>query len=91
LNGQPDPGSAPPSLARGIAGLVVANSSLLIAVLVYMGWAYEDALYGYFHVRPLDLDVGIVEYILRSLSLFSPSLVFAAALLIAVTAVRPGA
>jgi hypothetical protein len=53
-----------------------------------MGWAYEDALYGYFHVRPLDLDVGIVEYILRSLSLFSPSLVFAAALLIAVTAVR---
>jgi hypothetical protein len=63
LNGQPDPGSAPPSLARGIAGLVVANSSLLIAILVYMGWAYEDALYGYFHVRPLDLDVGIVEYI----------------------------
>jgi len=56
-----------------------------------MGWAYEDALYGYFHVRPLDLDVGIVEYILRSLSLFSPSLAFAAALLIAVTAVRPGA
>lgn len=53
-----------------------------------MGWAYEDALYGYFHVRPLDLDVGITEYILRSLSLFSTSLVFAAALLIAVTAVR---
>jgi hypothetical protein len=61
---------------------------LLIAVLVYMGWAYEDALYGYFHVRPLDLDVGIVEYMLRSLSLFSPALVFAAVPLIAVTAVR---
>ena len=53
-----------------------------------MGWAYEDALYGYFLVRPLDLDVGIVEYVLRSLSLFSPALVFAAAALIAVTAVR---
>lgn len=53
-----------------------------------MGWAYEDALYGYFRVRPLDLDVGIVEYVLRSLSLFSPVLVFAAAALIAVTAVR---
>ncbi len=53
-----------------------------------MGWAYEDALYGYFHVRPLDLDVGIVEYMLRSLSLFSPALVFAAVPLIAVTAVR---
>jgi hypothetical protein len=88
LNGQPDTGSAPPSAARGIAGLVVANSSLLIAVLVYMGWAYEDALYGYFHVRPLDLDVGVVEYVLRSLSLFSPAVVFAAAGLIAVTAVR---
>jgi hypothetical protein len=53
-----------------------------------MGWAYEDALYGYFHVRPLDLDVGVVEYVLRSLSLFSPALVFATAGLIAVTAVR---
>jgi hypothetical protein len=88
LNGEPGTGSAPPATARSIAGLVVANSSLLIAVLVYMGWAYEDALYGYFHVRPLDLGVGVVEYVLRSLSLFSPALVFAAAGLIAVTAVR---
>jgi hypothetical protein len=88
LTGQPDPGSAPPSPARGIAGLVAANSSLLIAVLVYMGWASADALYGYFHVRPLDLGVGVVEYVLRSLSLFSPAIVFAAAALIAVTAVR---
>jgi hypothetical protein len=88
LTGQPDAGAASPSPARGIAGLIVANLSLLIAILVYMGWAYEDALYGYFHVRPLDLDVGIAEYILRSLSLFSTSLVFAAALLIVVTAVR---
>jgi hypothetical protein len=88
LNGQSHAGRAPASPARGIAGLVVANSSLLVAVLVYMGWAYEDALYGYFHVRPLDLDVGVVEYVLRSLSLFSPVLVFAAAGLIMVTAVR---
>jgi hypothetical protein len=61
---------------------------LLIAVLVYMGWVYEDALYGYFQVRPLDLDVGIVEYMLRSLSLFSPAIVFAAVPLIAITAAR---
>ena len=70
-----DPGSAPPSPARGIAGQVVANTSLLIAVLVYMGWAYEDALYGYFHLSPFDLNVGIVEYMLRSIALFSPGLV----------------
>ena len=78
----------PPSSARGIAALMAANVSLLIAVLVYMGWAYEDALYGYFQVRPLDLDVGVVEYMLRSLTLFSPAIVIAAVVLIAVAAVR---
>jgi hypothetical protein len=88
LNGQHGTDSAPPGTARSIAGLVVANSSLLIAVLVYMGWAYEDALYGYFHVRPLDLGVGVVEYVLRSLSLFSPAVVFAAAGLIAIASLR---
>ena len=78
----------PSSPARGIAAQVVANASLLIAVLVYMGWAYDDALYGYFHVRPLDLDVGIVEYMLRSLSLFSTTIIFAAVALIMVTTVH---
>lgn len=67
---------------------MVANASLLIAVLVYMGWAYENALYGYFQVRPLDLNVSVVEYMLRSLSLFSPAIVIAAVALIAVIAVR---
>jgi len=61
---------------------------LLIAVLVYMGWAYDDALYGYFHVRPLDLNVSIVEYMLRSLALFSPTLIFVAVVIIAVTTIR---
>ena len=78
----------PSSPARGIAAQVVANASLLIAVLVYMGWAYDDALYGYFHVRPLDLDVSIVEYMLRSLSLFSTTIIFAAVALILVTTVH---
>jgi hypothetical protein len=88
VSGQPDPILVPPSPARAIAGLVVANSSLLIAVLVYMGWAYEDALYGYFHLRVLDLDVSVVEYVLRSLSLFSVTIVFAAVVFIIATAVR---
>jgi hypothetical protein len=81
-------GGVPPSAARGIAGQVVANTSLLVAVLVYMGWAYDDALYGYFHLSPLDLDVGIVEYMLRSLDLFSPDLVLVAVVIVAVAAVR---
>ena len=88
MSGETDPGSVSPSPARGIAALVAANTSLLIAVLVYMGWAYEDALYGYFQVRPLDLDVSVVEYILRSLTLFSPAIVIAAVVLISVTAAR---
>jgi hypothetical protein len=71
-----------------MAGLVAANSSLLLAALLYMGWAYTSALYGYFHISPLDLGVGVQEYVLRSLSLFSPAIVIAAAALIAVTTAR---
>jgi hypothetical protein len=81
-------GELPPPAARGIVGQVVANTSLLVAVLVYMGWAYDDAYYGYFHLNPLDLDVGIVEYMLRSLDLFSPDLVMVAVVIAAVAVVR---
>jgi hypothetical protein len=81
-------GSISAPAARGIAAQVVANTSLLVAVLVYMGWAYDDALYGYFHLSPLDLDVGIVEYMLRSLNLFSPDLIMVAVEIVAVAAVR---
>jgi hypothetical protein len=76
------------SPGRGIARQVVANTSLLIAVLVYMGWAYDDALFGYFHIRPLDLNVSVVEYMLRSLSLFSTTIVIALVIVVAVTTVR---
>jgi hypothetical protein len=75
-------------VARGIAGLVVANSSLLVAVLIYMGWAYDSALYGTFHLDPLDLGLGPLDYTLRSLDLFSPDIVIAAAVLIAIMSVR---
>lgn len=78
----------PSSLPRGIAGQVVANTSLLIAVLVYMGWAYDDAFYGYFHLSPLDLNIGVVEYMLRSLNLFSPAIIIVVGAIIAVTSVR---
>lgn len=85
---QPDPGPAPSSTARGIAGLVVANSSLILAILIYMGWTYDNYLYGYFHLRTLDLGFGPLEYALRSLSLFSPDIVLAAVVLIAIMSVR---
>jgi hypothetical protein len=76
------------SPVRGIAVQLVANASLLIALLVYMGWAYDDARYGYFHVNPIDVDTSVIEYMLLSLSLFSPALVIAAMVLITATAVR---
>lgn len=80
--------SFPKSSARGIAAQVVANASLLIAGLVYMGWAYDDALLSYFHLNPLDLNVSIVEYMLLSLTLFRPTIIITAVILITVTAAR---
>jgi len=88
LADQPDPGPAPSSTARGIAGLVVANSSLILAILIYMGWTYDEYLYGYFHLSTLDLGFGPLEYALRSLSLFTPDIVLAAVVLIAIMSVR---
>jgi hypothetical protein len=81
--------SAPASPIRGIAGQIVANASLLAAVLVYMGWAYDTAFYGYFHINPLDLNIGIVEFMLVSLSLFSPAVVIAVAVLILASSTKP--
>lgn len=82
---EPDP---PQYAARSIAGLVVANSSLILAILIYMGWAYDNALFGYFHLSTLDLEFGPLEYALRSLSLFSPDIVIVAVVLTAIMSVR---
>jgi hypothetical protein len=86
VNDHRPPDSPSGATAGRIAGLIAANTSLLIAVLVYMGWAYDSAYLGYFHLSPLDLGVGIPEYVLRSLSLFRQDLVFAAVLVVAITA-----
>jgi hypothetical protein len=86
LSDQPAP--MQPSSAAGVAGLIAANASLLLAGLVYMGWAYTNALWGYFHVNPLDLGVSIPEYVMRGLSLFSLTVVVGAVVLITFTTVR---
>ncbi|MDN3358576.1 hypothetical protein [Actinomadura sp. DC4] len=56
-------------------GFLTANVGLAGTVLVYMGWAYTSAWLGHFHVNPLNLDIGVTEYALRGLSLFSPQIV----------------
>jgi hypothetical protein len=53
-----------------------------------MGWAYDDAYLGYFHLNPLDLNVGVVEYMLRSLNLFRSGIVLVAVGIVVVTAIR---
>jgi hypothetical protein len=82
-----DSSISPPS-AAGIAALIVANGSLIVAGLVYMEWAYTNALWGYFHINPIDLGVGVPEYVLRSLSLFSLTIVIVCVAVVAATAVR---
>jgi hypothetical protein len=86
-----DQGAAPSSPAVRIAGLIAANATLVVGVLVYMGWAYDAAFLGYFHLDPLNLDVGVSEYILRSLDLFSPALIEGAVVIIALISIRPWA
>jgi len=77
-----------PGQLRSIVGLVVANSSLILAILIYMGWAYDTALYGRFHLTPLDLGFGPQEFALRSLNLFSPAIVLVVVALILLLSVR---
>jgi hypothetical protein len=87
---QASSGTESSSPARSIVGLVVANTSLIAAILIYMGWSYDNAMYGQFHLSPLDLGLGPQDYALRSLSLFSPVIVIVAVLFIVVIAVRSG-
>jgi hypothetical protein len=53
-----------------MAGAIVTHSSLLVAIFVYLGWAYEEAYYSYFHLHPIGLGASILEYLLSSISLF---------------------
>lgn len=84
-----DPGGSSASAGRRVAGLIAANATLVVGVLAYMGWAYDTAFLGYFQLNPLDLGVGVSEFILHSLALFSPTLIVVAVLVIAAIAVRP--
>lgn len=66
--------------APGLAAQVIANASLATAALVYMGWAYENAELGYFHVSALSLNLSTLEYVLKSTPiLFRPVIILGAA------------
>lgn len=67
--------------------VVIGNTTLLGAVLVYMGWNYENSLLEYFQVSAFSVNIGTVEFALKGLvPLFESDAVFFAALLVAVLA-----
>jgi hypothetical protein len=69
---------------KGFVALVIGNATLLTAVFIYMGWAYENSLLEHFQVSAFSLGIGNVEWVLKGLvPLFGSSyVVFAAALIV---------
>lgn len=78
------------SPARGLTGMIAANLSLIVAIMVYMGWGYENAFYSYFHLSPLNLGISVQDYLFYSLNLFNQKIVFAAVILIGAIAAARG-
>jgi NADPH:quinone reductase-like Zn-dependent oxidoreductase len=66
----------------------IPHEASVVFSSVYMGWAYDTALYGYFHLNPLDLGISVVEYMLVSLSLFSPFLLILVTVFMLISAAR---
>ena len=70
---------------NGLVLQVIGNTSLLAAVLIYMGWNYENSKLAYFSVTTFSLNIGTIEYALRGLvPLFESGVLFFVALLVAV-------
>ena len=69
---------------KGFAAQVIGNTSLLTAVLIYMGWAYENAVLSYFSVPSSGLSISTVEYVLKGMvPLFQSVIIFIGVLLTA--------
>jgi hypothetical protein len=91
--GNADQGTGKPSgeaSGKGFVAQVVGNTSLLTAVLIYMGWAYENSLLEHFHVSAFSLGIGTAEYVLKGLApLFRSTIVYLAALTVVVLTLAP--
>ena len=70
------------------AAQVIGNASLLAAVLIYMGWNYENSLLQYFSIQsPFSIGIGTVDLALKGLApLLLSDVPFFAALLVVVIA-----
>jgi hypothetical protein len=74
---------------QSIAAQVIGNVSLLGAVLIYMGWNYENSALLYFHIpSPFSIGIGTVQFALKGVvPLFTSGALFFAALVVAVVVV----
>jgi hypothetical protein len=89
MAGAPGKDPSPPrARSREALAVLSANAGLALAVLFYMGWAYTNAWLAYFHVNPLNLEIGITEYALRGLRLFSPPVVLITAAIVVAIELR---
>lgn len=58
--------------ALGPVGSIARNLSLIAAVAIYLGWAWDSAFYGYFNLGPIQLGTSPFAYMLSSLHVFRP-------------------
>jgi hypothetical protein len=73
---------------NGFVAQVIANTSLLTALVVYMGWAYENALLGYFRLSPIALNLDFLDYALKGLVFFlNTNIIFIAVGLVFIVAI----
>jgi hypothetical protein len=68
-----------PASRPGLLASLAANATILTALMFYMGWAYLNSWLGYFNISALGVGFGAFDFLLRSMSLFSPYLVIAGA------------
>jgi hypothetical protein len=72
----------------GLAAQVIGNASLVTAALVYMGWAYEAALLGYFHISALSFNLSVLQYVLKSTPFFfHPAIILGAVMVVIIIVV----
>jgi hypothetical protein len=73
---------------NGLVAQVVGNASVVAAALVYMGWAYEAALLGYFHVSAIGFNLSALQYVLKSTPFFfHPAVILGAVVVVIILVV----
>ncbi|MFF4551282.1 hypothetical protein [Streptomyces sp. NPDC001435] len=80
-------GERRPASPTALLKTVIAQASVIAALMFYLGAMYSSQYYGYFHLSIYSLDFGFAPLVLQSLKLLrSPVLVAVVLVLIAVTA-----